>query len=364
MDTFTQITLGAAVGQAVGHRDIGNKAILWGAFGGLLPDLDMLFLPLLDPVTQLSWHRGISHGILLILLLTPLLGWVMHKVHGGLVSMGKGALLVFLALSTHVLLDCFTVYGTGVFEPFSDVRLAWNNLFIIDPLYTLPLLIGVIASMFPGEVRAKLFRNAAGIIISSGYIIVTLALKFGTMPAFTRSLEEQNINYTRITTAPTALNCLLWRAVAEDAGGYWIGYYSVFDGDGAVKFWRVPRNEQLLAGLENERAVKKLKWFSDGWYSVSRDERGLRFHDLRFGEFDAAKPENSFGLGNPVNLHYVFTFRLPEAPPGSPDRYTVRQEEFVMPDVGRTMDLLWTRLKGIRPSTSRSSNGSPHSFNE
>ncbi len=350
VDTFTQVVLGAAVGQAVGHREIGNKAVLWGAIGGLLPDLDMVVMPLFDPVTQLSWHRGISHGIPLMLLLSPLIGWIIHRVHGRAITVGKASLLVFLALFTHVLLDCFTTYGTGVFEPFSNYRVAWNNLFVVDPLYTVPLLIGVLASMFPGEVRARLFRNTAGIAISTGYVVVTLALKFGTMPAFTRALDAQNIEYTRITTTPTPLNSLLWRAVVEDEGGYWIGYHSVFDSGSDVKFWRVPRNNHLLSDIEDEYAVRELKRFSDGWYSISRDERGLLFHDLRFAEYDSAEPSNNFGMGNPVNLNFVFTFHLIENPPGTVNRWTVRWEEFVMPDYASTANLLWRRIKGIDAS--------------
>ena len=347
MDQFTQMTLGAAIGQATLHRDLGNKAALWGVLGGLLPDLDMLAFPLMDTVSKLSWHRGISHSLLLILVLAPLLGWLIHRMHRRAVTVERAAWFVFLVLGTHVLLDCFTTYGTGVFEQFSDYRVSFNNLLIIDPLFTVPLLIGVIASLFPGETRAKLFRNAAGIIIGSAYVAVTLALKFGTMPAFTRALDGQSIAYTRITTTPTPFNSLLWRAVAEDAGGYWIGYYSVFDNTRDVKFWRVTRNEQLLAGLEDDRAVRELRWFSDGWYTVSRDERGLVFHDLRFGEYDSAIPANNFGMGHPRTLEYPFSFRLLEMPPGSADRSNAQFLDFKVKEIGTMMEVLWERIRGV-----------------
>jgi inner membrane protein len=347
MDFLTQVTLGAAVGQATMNRDIGNKAVLWGMLGGALPDLDMLAYPLMDEVAQLAWHRGISHSILFTAVLTPLLGWLIHRMHGRAVALEKSMLFVFLALSTHILLDCFTMYGTGVFEPFSNARVAFNNLFIIDPLYTLPLLFGLLASMFPGETRAKLFRNAAGIIISMAYVAVTIAIKIGVTPAFTRALEQQDIAYTRLTTAPTAFNCLLWRGIAEDAGGYWIGYRSVFDSGSQVTLWRVPRNEQLLAGLGDERAVRMLRWFSDGWYSVSRDERGLLIHDLRFGDYDGAVPGNSFGLGIPRKLDFIFSFRLVDAPDNKGNRYTFERTEFEFPHIGSMLELLWTRIRGI-----------------
>ncbi|HOJ02377.1 MAG TPA: metal-dependent hydrolase [Bacteroidota bacterium] len=344
MDVVTQITLGAAVGQATMHRSLGNKAVAWGALGGLLPDLDVLAYPLMNEITQLTWHRGISHGVPLMFLLAPLLGWLISRVHRGEVEKGRAMLFVFLALATHVLIDAFTVYGTGVFEPFSTHRVAFNNLFIIDPLYTVPLLLGVLASMLPGEVRARLFRNAIGLTLSSAYVVVTLLLKFATLPAFERALEQQGIAYTRLSTAPTAFNSLLWRGVAEDADGYWIGYRSVFDDSNAMSFWRVPRNRHLLDGMENERAVQTLLWFSDGWYTVSRVEGKTYFHDLRFGEFDVSKAENSFGMGNPVRLGYVFTFALEDRGGATPERYGIRQSDFEIQQFGTMMNTLWERI--------------------
>ena len=65
MDSLTQIVLGAAVGEAVLGRKIGNKAILWGAIAGTIPDLDVLSKLFVDDVTANEWHRGFSHSILL-----------------------------------------------------------------------------------------------------------------------------------------------------------------------------------------------------------------------------------------------------------------------------------------------------------
>ncbi len=348
MDFVTQVTLGAAVGQAAMHRDLGNKAILWGMLGGALPDLDVLFNPLLDPVTQLTWHRGISHGLLLVVVLAPLLGWLIARVHRGRITFEKSALFVFLALGTHILIDLFTTYGTQVFAPFSDHQVSFNTLFIIDPLYTLPLLFFLLLSLLPGEVRARLFRNAIGIILSSAYVIVALLFKFSTLTAFEREIERQHIPVQRVMTTPTAFNTVLWRCVAETSDGYYIGYRSLFDRHHEVAFWYVPRNEQLLAPLEGQRALETLKWFSDGWYSVEEDEQGVHFHDLRFGEFDTVDPSRNFGLDNPLNLEYIFSFRFVEtAASEGPDRYTIDQADFRLTGAGELLGALWERMKGV-----------------
>ncbi len=348
MDYFTQAVLGAAVGQAVMHRDLENKAVLWGVLGGVLPDLDMLFYSLFDPVTQLTWHRSITHGLLFILIVAPLLGWVIARVHHGRITFEKATIFGVLALGTHILLDLFTTYGTQVFSPFSDHRAAFNTIFIIDPLYTVPLLLFLLLSMLPGEVRARLFRNAIGLTLSSAYIIVALLFKFSTLAAFEREIEAQKIPVQRVMTTPTPFNTILWRCVAETSDGYFIGYRSLFDTHHEVRFWFVPRNEQLLAGFADQRAVTTLKWFSDGWYSVERDGEGLHFHDLRFGEFDTADPQRNFGLRNPLNLEYVFSFRFIDTGAAEgPDRLTISQADFGLSGMGDILDAMWTRMMGV-----------------
>ena len=48
--------------------------------------------------------------------------------------------------ATHGLLDACTTYGTLLLWPFSDARIAWNTVSVVDPLFTLPLLGFVIAA--------------------------------------------------------------------------------------------------------------------------------------------------------------------------------------------------------------------------
>ncbi|MDX9759180.1 MAG: metal-dependent hydrolase [Bacteroidota bacterium] len=348
MDFVTQVTLGAAVGQATMHRELGNKAALWGMLGGALPDLDVLAYPLLDPVAQLAWHRGISHGILLTVVLSPLLGWLIARIHAGRITLEKTTFFVFLALASHILIDLFTTYGTQVFAPFDSTPYSFNTLFIIDPLYTLPLLIFLLWSLFPGETRARMFRNAAGLIFSSAYVIVALLLKFSTLSAFERALDARQIVPQRIMTTATPFNTLLWRCVAETGDGFHIGYRSVFDTREAVSFWYVPRNDELLAAFEGQRALETLRWFSDGWYSVQADDEGIHFHDLRFGEFDTTDPALNFGLGNPVNLEYTFSFRFVETGAADgPERYTIDQADFRIEGGMDVLAMLWKRIKGM-----------------
>jgi inner membrane protein len=353
MDSLTQIALGGAVGEAVLGKKVGNKAILWGAIGGALPDLDVLAYPLIDSVTKLSWHRGYSHSLMFASLFSPILGWLISKVHKNSEANWRDwSLLSFWAIFTHIVLDCFTNYGTQVFLPFSDYRVAFNNIFIIDPLYTIPILVCLIAVLFINRSSPKRRRlNAIGLGLSSIYILLTIMFKFYAGAQFEHSLKEQGIAYQRYMTNPTPFNSILWRAVAESEEGYWIGYYSLFDSDQRIPFQFIERNEELIDSIRDERAVKMLKWFSDGYYVVTNHHGSMKFHDLRFGEFveadNNAATASNFGLGEPDDLRYVFTFVLVNGQENEEGNIAIMREGFSVKNTSVVLKQLLQRIQGV-----------------
>ena len=196
MDSLTQIVLGAAVGEAVLGKKVGNKAMLYGAIAGTIPDLDVIARYFVDTVTATEWHRGFSHSILFSVLCAPLFGWMVWKLHSKAGASWKDwSWLFFWGLFTHPILDAFTTWGTQLFWPF-DVRLAFQNIFVIDPLYTLPFLIFLVLSAF--EKRTSINRgrySRLGLIISSSYLVLTLVLKGISYHFFVTGLEAQTIAF-------------------------------------------------------------------------------------------------------------------------------------------------------------------------
>ena len=79
MDSLTQIVLGAAVGEVVLGRKVGNKAMLWGAIAGTIPDLDVYQSLLFDSLRATELHRGFSHSIVFSVLFTPIIAWLIKK---------------------------------------------------------------------------------------------------------------------------------------------------------------------------------------------------------------------------------------------------------------------------------------------
>lgn len=292
MDSLTQITLGAAVGEAVLGRKVGNKAILWGAIAGTIPDLDVAANFFTDEITALAFHRGISHSFFFAALAPFLLAWGTYHLYkrrgeySNRASYLEWVQLFFWAIITHPLLDSCTTYGTQLFQPFWDYRVAFNNISVVDPLYTLPFLVCVVLAMrFSRTHPRRALYNKLGLGLSSAYLLLTFAVKWHVDRVFERSLQEQSITYDRYMTSPTIFNNILWQGIAEGDTAFYHGMYSLFDRKASVEAFSVlPKNHHLLKGHETDRDIHILRWFSDGYYNVLvLPDGSMQLNDLRFG---------------------------------------------------------------------------------
>jgi len=289
VDSITQAALGAAIGEATLGNKIGNRAILWGALFGSIPDLDIIFFPLLDHAQQLEFHRGASHSLLLMVIASLILAKPLSKLwKADKVSPTRAGLFVLLNWLTHVLIDCFTTYGTSVLWPFSNVRIGFNNLFIIDPLYTFPLLISLIWLAFYRNKTQRSKRTRIlkwGLCVSSAYVVFSFAMKFYVSSAFDKDLARRGIEFNRRMESPTAFNTLLWRSIAQREDEIWVGYRSVLDMPSKPIRWTVyPRQKEIITPYANEREIKTLDWFSQGWWIARPHAQGIWIADMRFGE--------------------------------------------------------------------------------
>lgn len=329
MDSLTQITLGAAVGEAVGGREAGAKAPLWGAALGTLPDLDVLANPFLTEAQSLLFHRGPSHSLLLIALLTPLLAAGLARLHREGPSWTRWAVLVGAVLLTHVGLDCLTSYGTQLFWPFTRTPVIVGSIFIIDPLYTIPLAAGLLTALrWDPPTRPRRLANYAGLAVSSVYLLLTLFNKQHVHETFTTALENQAVSAEQVLTKPTAFNNLLWMGIAEGDDGFHVGYYSLLDDDRTIFFRYVPKRHHLLGEAIDNPFVERLRWFSRGYFTVRKTASGaLTVQDLRFGRTD-------LGLTN--DGKYIFTFSLERNDEGTITGFTQTEP---------SVDVNWSLLR-------------------
>jgi len=429
MDSLTQIVLGAAVGEVVLGRKIGNRAMLWGAVAGTIPDLDVMIGSLfMNEINGLAFHRAITHsiffavtfsfliayytnwiykngynrrygyklaatifgslfillaGAILLFISTTLGGMFSIVVSGVLVLVGlmffgrklfKGYLyqeqesvnigywswykLFFWAIFTHPLLDCLTVYGTQLFAPFSNYRVALNNISVADPGYTFPFMLClIIASLMARRYHKqsnnvidkdfslskeaysmRKYINAAGIVFGLCYIGWTFYNKHEVNNVMENTLSTYNIDYKRYMTGPTILNNLLWSGTAETDSSFYTGLYAFNDKKKEFKLIEVPKNHDWLDAKEDDKVINTLSWFSKGYYSVLRRKDGrLQVNDMRYGTFrDGTVGEDSYIFRFVVEKDAEGNYQLDDAV-GGPKRGGEKD----------MLSQLSTRIKGI-----------------
>jgi inner membrane protein len=279
MDSITQIALGVSVlGAITGHR-LGRKAIYIGAVVATIPDLDV-FIPYGDAVANFTYHRGFSHSLIFAVLMTYPLCWLLsrfkaipYKAHDW-----RWLLAIFLTLHTHALLDAMTIYGTQLFWPSMIPPAGVGSVFIIDPLYTLPLLIGMFAFSYK-PTKPVIFK--AALCVSSLYLIWSVALQYKIINDVRAQIApSQN---QKILVQPAPFNTLLWRILIVENDGYKVAYTSIFDKDKTLSFKDYASDKSLLAPIRNTFAVQRLEWFTKGYYSVTEDVGTIYVTDLRMG---------------------------------------------------------------------------------
>jgi inner membrane protein len=331
MDSLTQIILGAAVGEAVLGRKVGNKAMLYGAIAGTIPDLDVLASQFTDTVTALSIHRGFTHSIVFSVLFAPVLGGLVSRYERHKDFKGW-SWLFFWAFVTHPILDSCTTWGTQLFWPF-DLRLAFKTIFVVDPLYTLPFLVFLILALRQKRTAKKrAFYNRMGLILSSSYLVLTFFLKGMAFSQFESALETQHIDYVQMDTRPATLNTILWNANVEVEGAYLLANYSFFDTQ-PISFERYPKNNELLGDLIKDQKVKRMIANSDNWYAITEKEGHLYFNDLRFGLLSTA----------PQAQDFVFQYKIEVDDSG---KVTFTEVPKDTSDGRKLLSELWMRVKG------------------
>ena len=216
------------------------------------------------------------------------------------------AWIFFWSIFTHPLLDCCTTYGTQLFQPFSDYRVAFNNVAVADIFYTLPFLLAlVIARTFLKNTYWRKVFLWLGIGWSCLYLLFTCYNKYQVHQIFANSLKKQNIEYQRLMTSPSLFTNILWSGTAEADDFYYQALYSKRDKVPLIsKFKKYPKNHHLIEKYKDDRSVKTLKWFSNDYYSILiRKDGKLQLNDLRFGTFTDKEPTED---------DFIFRFILEE----------------------------------------------------
>ena len=294
MDPLTQGLIGATLPQAVNPE---RRLLLWaGGFGflaGLLPDLDVLIRSSTDPLLYLEYHRQFTHALVFIpvgglvsaLVFYGILRGVRHKAARRQTGLSFRAIWLFCTLGygTHGLLDAFTSYGTMLWWPFSSVRVAFNFISVIDPLFTLPVLVLVVLAALR---RQRWFAIAAllwaGLYLGTGMVQRNAAMEMGETLATSRGHTP-----LRLDAKPSFGNILIWKTIYEADDQYFVDAVRatlaprLFPGTSVHKL-EVGRDfPGLDPHSQQGRDIARFDWFSDGF--VAQDPGNPdRIIDMRY----------------------------------------------------------------------------------
>jgi inner membrane protein len=247
-------------------------------------------------VRDFTYHRGVSHAYFFqTLAATPLALGLRRLFRDRDGPLGLWTLAVWLCLVTHATLDAFTVYGTQLWLPISNRPVAWSTLFIIDPLYTLPLLVGIGAALALRG-RAARLASGLGLAAATAYLGWSVGAKLAVERTVEAELERAGLGGAARLTVPTPFNTLLWRVVVREPGAYYEGFHALTDPpETGLGLTRHPVDDALFEAVEEAWAAERLAWFTRGFYDIEQSGDAIVITDLRMGQ----------------EPWYVFRFALP-----------------------------------------------------
>jgi len=284
VDSVTQAALGAAIGGAIAPAGQRRKALLAGAALGTLPDLDVL-IDYGDAVANFTYHRGFSHSLFVLPPFAVLL-WLALKrwwapVRG---APSRWLAIIGLALITHPLLDAHTAYGTQLLWPLTVPPTMWATLFIIDPLFTLPLLIGIIfVAVWPERPwSARVIRSC--VLLSTLYLGWSWIAQSIVADHAEEALAARDLRGAPVFVVPTPFNTVLWRIVVQTEEGYLEGFDSLLVDEDQLDFTAYAFDRDLLEAAGDVWAVSRLRWFSQDFVKAAVANDRLIITDLRMGQ--------------------------------------------------------------------------------
>jgi inner membrane protein len=283
MDPVTQGTIGAVLPQALSKKNLGFVAML-GFLSGMAPDLDILIRSSTDPLLSLEYHRQFTHSLIFIpfggLICALFLFLVFKKISP--FNFKKTWLYCTLGYGTHGLIDACTSYGTLLFWPFSDMRIAWNNISIIDPLFTLPLiLLIVLATIKKKNIYSKIALAWAVTYLMMGIYLHNVAINVGKEIA-----EQRGHIVTRIKAKPSFGNLILWKTIYETDNQFHVDatnllFSKIIPGESIEKL-NIEKDFHWL-GKESQqyKDVERFKWFSNDFLAVNPKNKN-QIIDIRY----------------------------------------------------------------------------------
>ncbi|MFM2171834.1 MAG: hypothetical protein RI957_2063, partial [Verrucomicrobiota bacterium] len=224
MDPLTHGLLGMAAAVCVAPRELRRQAAVAGFFAGEFPDLDVLLRSETDPLFSLAMHRHFTHSLVMVPVIGVLMTWLVvswQRWRGRATAAAPVVIAASAAAFSHAFCDVWTSYGTRWFWPFSQERVSWDLISVIDPLFTLPLLPLVVM----GIVKRSRPWMVCALCWGAFYLSICSWQNHQVMLAARGLAESRDHDIQRITVKPSFANIVVWRALYEANGNAYVLCY-------------------------------------------------------------------------------------------------------------------------------------------
>lgn len=291
MDLVTQGLLGAVVGQVGFQRHLGRRAILWGGIVGLLPDADVLVVKAVSNLMAMELiHRGLTHSVFFAFFMAIPLGIALHHIDHRLTTqrdvrvrseqIKTWCLLCFWALITHPLLDLFTTFGTQLLAPFSSHRFALNAIPIIDPIYSVPLIMSIIVGC--AMPRKSFTVSSITLFLTSTYLLYGIAQHDQAMAVARNFCAQNDLKCSRIEAFPLLPTMFAQRLWVQTKDAVYVSEYSTWTKKS--KPWVAQAITEVPPQIREHKAFKVYDWFTNGIYVTrAQTAHGFCVIDSRYG---------------------------------------------------------------------------------
>jgi len=293
VDSITQIALGAVIGQAIGGRKLGAKAMIFGGLAGFIPDLDVLVTPIMermghhDEFSRWKYHRHVTHSLWFGPVLGSLMGWGLWKWYEKQVGhLLPWIAVMILALLTHPLLDTCTIYGTQLLAPFSDHRYFISSVSIIDPFYSLPLIFSLILYRIKSTRFRSLQISRYILFLTTAYLAFGWGLNFRAESLAKGQLAEKHISYQRLDAYTTIFQPWLRRVVVwEPNEKLRVGFISTLSPSEIKWSCFQQSSSEIRQEILDTYEGRMMNWFSVDTLAVIPVDNGtvIRASDARYG---------------------------------------------------------------------------------
>jgi inner membrane protein len=284
MDPITHVLLGASLGYAAFGKKLGRTAATSAGLAAFAPDADIFIRSATDPLLAIEYHRGFTHALVFAPVGAALVAsiWILRS------RWRPQALALWLCCLigyvSHSLLDAATSYGTQLLWPFSNVRAGWDLISIIDPIFTLALLMGLVLALVLKQIRFAALALAVG----AAYLVLGGVQHARAAAAQKQLAARRGHTIERFEVMPTLANNLVWRALYVHAGKIYSDRIRVgwFSGATVVEGWALPLvTETELTEAERarnqQRSFERFNWFSEGWVARKPGDDSV-FGDMRY----------------------------------------------------------------------------------